>query len=179
MSCGSRCCFHLPIDPREAIEQRRVGAARALSCVSRTVVRVAGQWNRDQPTVLLLGEGDPVALRGSSQLTLAVAQHLRVHPVEDEAEGPLVRTVAYLLAVGDASGRELFAYHWHPSGPSRVTGPHLHVHAEIQIGPGWLPKVHLPTGVVELQDVLHTLIEELGVEPLRDDWQAVLDSTRP
>lgn len=89
-----------------------------------------------------------------------------------------MRATAYLFAIGDDSGRELIAYHWHPQGPSRVTGPHLHVHADIQLGSAWLPKAHLPTGTVALQDVLRLAIEELGVEPLRDDWQAVLEASR-
>lgn len=118
-----------------------------------------------------------MALQGTPRLTLAVAEHLQALPAGGSGE-VAVRDVAYLFGIGDESGRELLSYHWHPSGPSRIIGPHLHVHADIQLGTAWLPKVHVPTGPVALQDVLRVLLEELGVEPIRDDWELVLESTR-
>ncbi len=56
--------------------------------------------------------------------------------------------------------------------------PHLHVGAEIRVGERWLPKIHIPTGPIALQDLLILAIEELGVEPIRDDWRLILDQTR-
>ncbi len=34
--------------------------------------------------------------------------------------------------------------------------------------------LHLPTGVVSLASIVRFLIEEIGVEPNRDDWDEVL-----
>jgi hypothetical protein len=51
----------------------------------------------------------------------------------------------------------------------------MHVGADIQVGDRWLAKVHLPTGPVGLEEVVALAIAELGTEPLRDDWQRLID----
>ncbi len=68
--------------------------------------------------------------------------------------------------------RELLAYHWHPTGASTITWPHIHVSGPT--APVDLTRGHLPTGVVVLPAVLRYAIADLGVEPLRPDWEAVL-----
>ena len=83
------------------------------------------------------------------------------------------RFVGYLYAIG-YEGRELVSYHWHPSGNSPITRPHMHVGADVQVGDRWLGKVHLPTGAVGLEQVVALAIVELGVEPLRDDWERLI-----
>lgn len=72
----------------------------------------------------------------------------------------------------------MIVYHWHPSGRSSITGPHLHVHANVHIGDRWLGKVHLPTGVIRLSDVVAFAIEDLGAQPLREDWARLIDEVR-
>ena len=69
---------------------------------------------------------------------------------------------------------ELLAYHWHPRGKSPVVNPHLHVRANIQLGERWLGKVHLPTGAIELEDIVSLAVNELAVEPLREDWERLI-----
>jgi hypothetical protein len=59
-------------------------------------------------------------------------------------------------------------------GHSRVTEPHLHVQGEREIAGQPLGKLHLPTGEIRLEDIVALAIEELGAEPLREDWRAVL-----
>jgi len=39
-------------------------------------------------------------------------------------------------------------------------------------------KVHLPTGPIELEAVVALTIEELGAEPLREDWELLLNANR-
>lgn len=51
----------------------------------------------------------------------------------------------------------------------------MHVGVSIRVGDRWLGKVHLPTGAVGLAQVLALVIVELGVEPLRDDWERLID----
>lgn len=91
----------------------------------------------------------------------------------------------YVYAVQDLSGREVFAYHWHPIGPSDVWTPHLHVSAAGTIS---LPhrsarqndnvplgRLHFPTHRIELPELVRFLIDDLGVGPRRPDWEAILD----
>ena len=73
----------------------------------------------------------------------------------------------------DRDGRLCLAYHWHPTGRSPFTAPHLHVGCRIP--PHDLSKAHLLSGPVTLPMVIRMAITELGVEPLRADWEAVLD----
>jgi hypothetical protein len=82
----------------------------------------------------------------------------------------------YNYTIRKRNDSELLAYHWHPDGTSRVTWPHLHVGAANS--PPVLPRTHLPTGHVPLQDIVRLVIEELGVEARRDDWREVVVRTR-
>lgn len=92
-----------------------------------------------------------------------MSEQLRVLP-EDGRACPL----AYSYKI-ELHGRELLAFHWHPAGATPVRTPHLHVHAEVQVGDAWLHKAHLPTGPVSPIDVLRLLLDDFGVPPLRDD----------
>ncbi len=120
---------------------------------------------------------DAVALRGDSRLTLAVSEHYFINSPSDA--GWQVERAAYFYAIGRQETGELLAYHWHPRGKSPVVSPHLHVRANIQIGERWLGKVHLPTGDIRLADVVAFTITELGAEPLRDDWERLVDEAGP
>lgn len=157
---------------RAALETARAPLQQAVSCVCRQILVVQpgaapGWW------VLRFPE-HAVQLRGRDRLTLRIL--LETRPVRSEAATQVVAPVdGYRVEFGRADGRTMLAYHWHPVGVSPVTWPHLHVSgslAGIDLG-----KAHLPTGVVPLQDVLRFAIVDLGVEPLRDDWRAVLAAT--
>jgi hypothetical protein len=90
--------------------------------------------------------------------------------VRDTDDGWWVEVVAYSYILGQ-DGRELIVYHWHPSGRSSITGPHLHVPRRRPYRRRWIGKVHLPTGVIRLADVVAFAIEDLGAQPLREDWE--------
>jgi len=82
--------------------------------------------------------------------------------------------VAYDYELFVDQGLEILVYHWHPHVPHSVPFPHLHVGNATT--PVDLSKAHLPTGFVGLSAVLRLAIDDLGVEPLRPDWRAVLES---
>jgi hypothetical protein len=44
------------------------------------------------------------------------------------------------------------------------TRTHLHVRADLDIADRWLGKVHLPTGVIALEDIARIAIEDLGAK---------------
>ena len=83
------------------------------------------------------------------------------------------RVVGWVYGVLDGTGTPILAFHWHPHGSGRVTWPHLHaygVHELVEFH-----KLHPPTGTVTISSVVRFLIEDLGVQPHRPDWQAILD----
>ncbi len=141
---------------------------RAVSCVARTVLIETGPRRGMSRTVTL---ADNLArLRAVPQLYLLVDQGYAVE--QDDGGAWNAEVIAYRYAVQDGTGQEVVAWHWHPTGDSPITWPHLHSGGAV--GDLDLRKRHLPTGFVTLQAVLRCLITEFGVEPLRRDWQVVL-----
>ncbi len=85
----------------------------------------------------------------------------------------------YAYSLDDADGREILAYHWDPRRSSHVRRPHLHLGAGARLGREDLLGSHLPTGFVAVQDLLLFAIRDLGVRPLRPDWESVLEQAEP
>jgi hypothetical protein len=160
--------------PAEAVEHYRSQTARLLSCITNAHVVVSGYHVGAAQHRLALADSDPVRLRGEQHLSLDVAEHYRVR---DTGDGWWVEVVAYSYIL-EQDGRELIVYHWHPRGRSSITGPHLHVRADIDIGDRWLGKVHLPTGLIRLTDIVGLAVEDLGAQPLREDWERLIDEAR-
>jgi hypothetical protein len=124
---------------------------------------------------LAIAEVPPPRLKSPDEpLYLAVAHFYRI--VEEPGpRGPWrVKTAGYSYIIHGAEGRELYAFQWQPHGPSPVTTPHLHLGSGLGTGNPQLPKKHIPTGRISLEEVIRMAIRELGVEPLRDDWEEVL-----
>ena len=103
-----------------------------------------------------------------------MVHHYRV--VEDPGEGGpwKVRTAAYYYPLHDSNDQEVISYHWHPESQSPVQFPHLHLGPGAAIGRPELSTAHLPTGRVELPDVLLLAVRDFGIAPLREDWADVL-----
>lgn len=89
----------------------------------------------------------------------------------------------YEYKVLDSRQREVFAFHWHPASVSEATWPHVHVGsvvvdaaAEGMEGGFYerFSRLHVPTGMLAIEQVVRFLITELLVTPLRADWDAVL-----
>lgn len=86
----------------------------------------------------------------------------------------MARTAGYSYQFYDPDGSELIAWHWHPAKPELPRFPHLH--ATIQAGGLQIErKHHVPTGFVSAAAVIRFAIVELGVRPLRSDWDSVLE----
>ncbi|MGH3545997.1 MAG: hypothetical protein ACRDPW_08755 [Mycobacteriales bacterium] len=113
----------------------------------------------------------------NTQVGLQLAMRYEiVHAPGDRDRGPYrISTLGYLYSIHSADGAEALSYHWHPFGNSAVTWPHLHI-GTVALAPEGLitKKAHLPTARISLEQVLRVCITELGVIPLRDDWQQVL-----
>ena len=97
----------------------------------------------------------------------------------------LLSSYAYQVLTND--GAEILVFHWHPEDPWRPNGksevrfPHLHppqALPTIDLGPRFPPVamrgMHIPTGSIEIEDVVELLIREFDIAPLREDWRAVL-----
>lgn len=166
-----------------AVRSRIEVIQRVLSIVTDSVVvmaearRFAGVLVGEEIGVHL-NRGLPIALSGDAPLHFRCSQRYRLEPQPSGRLWDLVE-VGYSYVVDDASGSELFAYHWDQTGASPVRYPHLHVDTVSRdvrpsSGKRRIHKLHFPTGHVALEDVIRMLITEFGVEPRRANWESVL-----
>jgi hypothetical protein len=149
-------------NPAEAVRNFVHPLQRTISCISKAVLLPKGH---DPNKIHALTLGEPVALRGGEGLTLSVSQRYRVVRASGKRGPWKASTVAYIYALGNSKG-EIIAYHWQPD-----TQPEPHLHAR-QLG----KRRHIPSGRVSLEQVIRLGIEEYGVKPIRDDWDAVLSA---
>lgn len=163
-------------NPYQAVQDLRSTLQRAISCVASSVLTVqsATGYGVGSTHALILGTPEPVKLPGSS-----VALSIRVYAqvAEPIGEAPWRADLAsYFHTLRDLEGREILAYHWHPDSRSPITFPHLHLGAGSRVGREELQKAHVPSGPVELEDLLLMAIREFGVQPRREDWREILGS---
>jgi hypothetical protein len=157
---------------REARQEYLRRLQQQISCFTPEVLRAVGPYGGDTgELVIALAGGDPVPLR-ESELLLTVQE--RVHLRQDSDTGVWsAEKTAYNYVLETESGSELLAYQLHPYGPSGFWAPHLHV-GRLADPTGRLGNAHLPTGgAVDLSAVLLLAVDDLGVRPIRDDWEKV------
>jgi hypothetical protein len=164
-------------NPYGAVQDFRSSLQRAISCVTPSViaVRSAAGYGVGSEHALALGVPEAVRLAGTD-IALSVRAYASVVEREEGSAAWRVGLSSYFYTLRDAQGPEIIAYHWHPGGRSPIDFPHLHLGAGSGVGRDELQKAHLPTGRVELEDVLLMAIREFGVRPWRDDWEEILGS---
>lgn len=159
---------------------------RALSCVAPSVLTGRRYYASPIPHVLFFGAPSGFSPLGRvPRFSLAMRHFYRLSDRRSEQTAARWRiaTVGYIHEIADRHLERVVAYHWHPPGSGLVT-PHLHVGRQfahpslpedVRGYADRLVRSHLPTGPIVLPTVLRLVIAEFGVEPLRDDWQGVLD----
>jgi hypothetical protein len=168
--------------PHEAVQNFLDPLRRSLSCVADAILLVGGgYYPSPKPHVLTLSDSpDPTPLGRDKRFTIMAVQHY--HIIQQEgARGPWkVQTAAYYYTIGEAGDREreIFAYHWHPARPNPITFPHFHIYHGAEVGRDDIRKAHFPTGRVAFEDVLRLMITQFGVEPRRDDWDAIFSQAQ-
>jgi hypothetical protein len=164
--------------PASAVEAFVRPLQRALSCVTDAVLDVGGGYHpAGGPHAATLAGGLPVPLRGRTGVSLVVALQYQIVE-EPGARHWKVRIDAYAYQLLDGKEVEIVSYHWHPSGRSAVTWPHLHL-GQASIGrPAILLGAHLPTGRIALEEVIRLAVLDLGVQPRRPDWSDVIRETQ-
>lgn len=81
------------------------------------------------------------------------------------------RTHGYMYSVDGSDGRELIAWHWHPTGTSHYKAPHLHIGTPALAPSGvFTAGSHFPTGRLSFESVIRFLITDLKVPPKRASW---------
>lgn len=146
-----------------------------VSVVTRDVLIASGFELSAEPHSVVLNEGAASRLSGPNGYSLDFAhRYLILAPTSSQ---PLYRVSSreYTYEVHDRDDHLVVGWHWHPRGRSPATWPHLHVPRDCAHSLG---RTHPPTDRVSIEAVVAFLIKELGVRPLRDDWERELDHTR-
>lgn len=155
----------------QAIHELVAPWQQAVSCVTRGVLLQERGAERATEGALYLTD-QAGRLRGATVLSLSIAVTYTTTRDSVGSRDWAARLTSYRYLLRLPSGRQLLAYHWHPVGRSPIVTPHLHLRSHP--APVDLTHAHLPTGPVTLSAVLRCAIAELGVEPLRADWEHVL-----
>jgi hypothetical protein len=163
-------------DKEDAFERYADPLKRVLACVTTCHLRrryIDGDKTELQEFFLV---NSPTTFAGSN-LILDFSQYF--HVVKSKEMGKfVVKTEAYVYSILTAdTEKELFAFHWEPH--SKVKFPHVHLGFGAK-GHG-LPidnRAHIPSGRVAVEDVVTFLIADLGIKPLKDDWEDVIARER-
>lgn len=146
----------------------------AVSCVTRSVIQVGGGYQaRTEPHILALGAIEPVRVRAAAPMCITIAEQYNILQHADRGVWEVATAGYWYYLYEDAdAARELIAYHWHPGG--RYSYPHVHPGHRMREALGRKPALHLPTGLITMNDFLRMLIEEFDVRPLRSDWDDLI-----
>jgi hypothetical protein len=114
------------------------------------------------------GAPSPLQRPGSSPLFVKLDFRVVIEPLIIEQNRFQCRQIAYWYAILDGSGEEIVAYHWTPdvNSPERPF-PHLHVGigmlGERSLFVRDVHKLHIPTSLIAVQQIVRFAIQELGV----------------
>ena len=178
-SHGWRCYFRLDArTPHAAVAAFQSDLCLALSCLTQIVPQVEWYGQADVLTATLAGDAT-VPVTSTAALRFGMTLQYRV--VQDSSSRAwAIRMAAYEYTVTDSADHELLVYHWHPEWKGEIAFAHLHPewHLLAAAYKGVFSHRHLPTGGIALEEVVWMLIEELGVQPRREDWRSKLTETR-
>jgi hypothetical protein len=175
--------------PQEAVRHYTQALQDALSCVVQgRLVRLAANPFEPDPAIhpIALNGDEPAPLRGPARLYLVVNQNYSIVRTEDETSPRWkVSTRGYFYGLQTEQGAEAVSFHWSPRPGEMIARPHAHVGRRLLSTPITLglasfdlPRVHIPTGRVALEEVIRMAIQEFAVEPRREDWEQVLERTQ-
>lgn len=169
---------------RDAIAFYRERLQLVVSCVTNSVVQgksVSRSGRDDETRVFALNNGVPVPIAGATPLLLRVQQHcVLTQAVEVPSRQWSISLVGYMYTFQLRDDTEVVAYQWHPQRTLDLPYRHLHfgpasARNDSAVRPGELHKVHFPTGIVALEEVIRLAIDDFHVAPRRLDWEAILD----
>jgi hypothetical protein len=162
--------------PARAVRDFLDQLQHAVSCVTHTKLLASGyQPSREPHALTFAGAVRGLPLPGPHPWHLALIVHYQIVRTADRQNSWRITTSSYAFKLLYTAHQRVVAYHWHPQPRNRVKVPHLHMPQHST--PVDLSRAHLPTPRVSLEPVLRFAIEELGVVPLRRDWQSVLDES--
>ena len=169
---------------REALRAEFDAFAAALSCVSTTrpMTTKLTHLNFGTNYAISTSQITPLRLRSAEGHHLRALQSFR--PLDDARKRFShleQQSYFYECSIDGNHPHELIAFHWdrEPVGIAGRHEPHIHI-GRATLSPGSafsisnFHKLHIPSGYIRFPSVIRFLIEELGVEPIRPNWDEIL-----
>lgn len=174
-------------DAYQAAERYKRIISRSLTCLTDNIwIASPALRGSDEVRQLYLSPGpggSPVRLQRESggAIYFTALQRFVVIPDNRFRFGEWkVSTREYKYAIYEAPTRDslkpVIEWHWHPA--SDPPWPHIHVRADERVCGATSRKLHIPSGRVAFETVVHFLIDELGVKPACRDWRELTRSAR-
>lgn len=93
-----------------------------------------------------------------------------------DTESFRISTLKYYYSVWNKPNEILIDFHYHERKADSYKG-HLHIPKNTGPPVHFLINKHIPTARIPIEDVVRFMIQEVGVDPCRNDWQDVLKET--
>jgi hypothetical protein len=123
--------------------------------------------------VLSVKSGERFKVKSSPPRYLVIAIRYKIIQAGGHLGPWKASNLAYNYTLYDEDETEVLAYHWHPNvGPPTT---HLHLY-QASGAVAYLAKRHMPTERISVEEFLRFVIEELRVQPIRNDWSDILKS---
>jgi hypothetical protein len=166
---------------RRAVSAELERVREIVACVTSRPVFASSRPTLEAELAITFANPVPLRLRRGGHLLFFMAISIGIEEAVDAHGEAALSVREYRYRLMEPDERELLAYHWHPHGSSLVTAPHMHLSSRMPVihlplgNAIALSDMHLPTGFVGVADIVRFLIIEVGVEPRRRDWEAVID----
>ena len=114
-------------------------------------------------------------------MLLRVQKHcILTQDVEVPSRQWSISLVGYMYTIQLRDPTEVVAYQWHPQRTIDLPYPHVHfgpasARPDSAVRTGELHNVHVPTGLVSIEEVIRLVVDEFQVEPRRPDWEVILE----
>jgi hypothetical protein len=155
--------------------------ANALSCIGFAKIQPSEGGKSDlnvDHNLYITGTQNDGFIRLQGDPALQFRARMRYQLIADSRPdyGPFrATTLKYDYSIRLASGERIVDYHWHPTGSSHETRPHMHIASAQLSATGVIKKAdHLPTGRMTFENVIRGAIQ-LGAVPVHEDWQKRLE----
>lgn len=167
-------------------EQRYIRIiSRPLTCITNAIWFASHPLRgADEERTLLVSratDGSPIRLRRADGPPVHLTAYQRFQLVPDTRWSPdewkaSSRQYGYDIwePMPDGRLKPVIQWHWHPAS-GNTDEPHIHVRAGEEICGRETRKLHIPSERVAFESVVRFLIVDLGVVPLRADWEALIE----
>lgn len=159
--------------PREAVAAYADPIKKSLACVTKDVLSYFGGVYQAEKTHNLCFVGDPpLAALNGTKLKLFFSQNYKIVQTSSGDQQWRVSTTGYIYRLDDEKGKEILAYHWHPTQKHKF--PHLHFSQGSGVSRSEIHRAHIPSGRVAIETFVQFLIDDFKVQPLLPDWRTIV-----